>query len=123
MKDNKSSVQTKKALKTMLGVKYRRFQWKAWESFKVSAIAKEKKRLLLHFSQFIVEATKNQHLMIDLSRWFLDNLIGTTSQQVMTAYITNLAVCMNGIIPKIVKMEVEKYEKSSQNQLRSIHVL
>ena len=41
----------------------------------------------------------------------------------MTAYITNLAVCMNGIIPKIVQMEVEKYEKSSQNQLRSIHVL
>ena len=41
----------------------------------------------------------------------------------MTAYITNLAVCMNGIIPKIVKMEVEKDEKSSQNQLRSIHVL
>lgn len=122
MKDNKSSVQTKKALKTMLGVKYRRFQWKAWESFKISAIAKEKKRLLLHFSQFIVEATKNQHLMTDLSRWFLDNLIDTTSQ-VMTAYITNLAVCMNGIIPKIVKMEVEKYEKSSQNQLRSIHVL
>lgn len=122
MKDNKSSVQTKKALKTMLGVKYRRFQWKAWESFKVSAIAKEKKRLLLHFSQFIVEATKNQHLMTDLSRWFLDNLIDTTSQ-VMTAYITNLAVCMNGIIPKIVKMEVEKDEKSSQNQLRSIHVL
>lgn len=122
MKDNKSSVQTKKALKTMLGVKYRRFQWKAWESFKVSAIAKEKKRLLLHFSQFIVEATKNQHLMTDLSRWFLDNLIDTTSQ-VMIAYITNLAVCMNGIIPKIVKMEVEKYEKSSQNQLRSIHVL
>lgn len=122
MKDNKSSVQTKKALKTMLGVKYGRFQWKAWESFKISAIAKEKKRLLLHFSQFIVEATKNQHLMTDLSRWFLDNLIDTTSQ-VMTAYITNLAVCMNGIIPKIVKMEVEKYEKSSQNQLRSIHVL
>lgn len=122
MKDNKSSVQTKKALKTMLGVKYGRFQWKAWESFKVSAIAKGKKRLLLHFSQFIVEATKNQHLMTDLSRWFLDNLIDTTSQ-VMTAYITNLAVCMNGIIPKIVKMEVEKYEKSSQNQLRSIHVL
>lgn len=122
MKDNKSSVQTKKALKTMLGVKYRRFQWKAWESFKVSAIAKEKKRLLLHFSQFIVEATKNQHLMTDLSRWFLDNLIDTTSQ-VMIAYITNLAVCMNGIIPKIVKMEVEKDEKSSQNQLRSIHVL
>lgn len=122
MKDNKSSVQTKKALKTMLGVKYRRFQWKAWESFKVSAIAKEKKRLLLHFSQSIVEATKNQHLMTDLSRWFLDNLIDTTSQ-VMTAYITNLAVCMNGIIPKIVKMEVEKDEKSSQNQLRSIHVL
>ena len=77
---------------------------------------------MLHFSKFIVEATKNQHLMTDLSRWFLDNLIGTTSQ-VMTAYITNLAVCMNGIIPKIVKMEVEKYEKSSQNQLRSIHVL
>lgn len=122
MKDNKSSVQTKKALKTMLGVKYGRFQWKAWESFKISAIAKEKKRLLLHFSQFIVEATKNQHLMTDLSRWFLDNLIDTTSQ-VMTAYITNLAVCTNGIIPKIVKMEVEKYEKSSQNQLRSIHVL
>ena len=78
---------------------------------------------MLHFSQFIVEATKNQHLMTDLSRWFLDNLIGTTSQQVITAYIPNLAVCMNGIIPKIVKMEVEKYEKSSQNQLRSIHVL
>ena len=77
---------------------------------------------MLHFSQFIVEATKNQHLMTDLSRWFLDNLIDTTSQ-VMTAYITNLAVCMNGIIPKIVKMEVEKDEKSSQNQLRSIHVL
>ena len=77
---------------------------------------------MLHFSQSIVEATKNQHLMTDLSRWFLDNLIDTTSQ-VMTAYITNLAVCMNGIIPKIVKMEVEKYEKSSQNQLRSIHVL
>ena len=70
-----------------------------------------------------MEATKNQHLMTDLSRWFLDNLIGTTSQQVITAYIPNLAVCMNGIIPKIVKMGVEKYEKSSQNQLRSIHVL
>ena len=55
--------------------------------------------------------------MTDLSRWFLDNLIGTTSQQVMTAYIPNLAVCMNGIIPKIVKMEVENMKKKVKTNL------
>lgn len=30
---------------------------------------------------------------------------------------------LNGITPKIVKMGIEKYEKSRQNQLRSMHVL
>ena len=46
-------------------------------------------------------------------------LIGTASKQVMETYITNSAVCMNDIIPKIVKRRVQEYEKSEQNQLRS----
>ena len=50
-------------------------------------------------------------------------LIGTASKQVMEIYITNSAVCMNDIIPKIVKRRVQEYEKSEQNQLRSMHVL
>ena len=50
-------------------------------------------------------------------------LIGTTSKQVMETYITNSAVCMNDIIPKIVKRRVQEYEKSEQNQLRSMRVL
>ena len=50
-------------------------------------------------------------------------LIGTASKQVMETYITNSAVCMNDIIPKIVKRRVQEYEKSDQNQLRSMHVL
>ena len=50
-------------------------------------------------------------------------LIGTTSKQVMETYIANSAVCMNDIIPKIVKRRVQEYEKSDQNQLRSMRVL
>ena len=50
-------------------------------------------------------------------------LIGTASKQVMETYITNSAVCMNDIIPKIVKRRVQEYEKSEQNQLRSMRVL
>ena len=50
-------------------------------------------------------------------------LIGTTSKQVMETYIANSAVCMNDIIPKIVKRRVQEYEKSEQNQLRSMRVL
>ena len=50
-------------------------------------------------------------------------LIGTASKQVMETYITNSAVCMNDIIPKIVKRRVQEYEKSDQNQLRSMRVL
>ena len=50
-------------------------------------------------------------------------LIGTTSKQVMETYITNSAVCMNDIIPKIVERRVQECEKSDQNQLRSMRVL
>ena len=50
-------------------------------------------------------------------------LIGTTSKEVMGTYIANSAVCMNDIIPKIVKRRVQEYEKSDQNQLRSMRVL
>ena len=50
-------------------------------------------------------------------------LIGTTSKQVMETYIANSAVCMNDIIPKIVKRSVQEHEKSDQNQLRSMRVL
>ena len=50
-------------------------------------------------------------------------MIGTASKQVMETYITNSAVCMNDIIPKIVKRRVQEYEKSEQNQLRSMRVL
>ena len=50
-------------------------------------------------------------------------LIGTTSKEVMGTYIANSAVCMNDIIPKIVKRRVQEYEKSEQNQLRSMRVL
>ena len=50
-------------------------------------------------------------------------LIGTTSKQVMETYIANSAVCMNDIIPKIVKRRVQEHEKSDQNQLRSMRVL
>ena len=50
-------------------------------------------------------------------------LIGTTSKQVMETYIVNSAVCMNDIIPTIVKRRVQEYEKSDQNQLRSMRVL
>ena len=40
----------------------------------------------------------------------------------MGTYIANSAVCMNDIIPKIVKRRVQEYEKSDQNQLRSMRV-
>lgn len=48
-------------------------------------------------------------------------LIGTTSKQVMETYIPNSTVCMNDIIPKIVKRRVKEYKKS--DQLRSMCVL
>ena len=41
-KDNTSPVQTNSLTHHVLAVKYRKFQWKAWESYKVSAITKEK---------------------------------------------------------------------------------
>ena len=41
----------------------------------------------------------------------------------METYITNSTVCMSDIIPKIVKQGVKEYEKSDQNQLRSMRVL
>ena len=41
----------------------------------------------------------------------------------METYIANSAVCMNDIIPKIVKRRVQEYEKSDQNQLTSMRVL
>lgn len=41
----------------------------------------------------------------------------------MTAYISTSAVCMNEILPKIVKSKVEEYVKSDENQVRSMHVL
>ena len=50
-------------------------------------------------------------------------MIGTASKQGMETYITNSAVCMNDIIPKSVKRRVQEYEKSEQNQLRSMRVL
>ena len=44
-------------------------------------------------------------------------LIGTTSKQVMETYIANSAVCMNDIIPKIVKRRVQEHEKSDKTSL------
>ena len=41
----------------------------------------------------------------------------------METYITNSTVCMSDIIPKIVKQGVKEYEKSDQNQRRSMRVL
>ena len=38
----------------------------------------------------------------------------------MTAYISNSPVCMNDIVPKIVKERVKECEKSEQNQLMSM---
>ena len=44
-------------------------------------------------------------------------LIGTTSKQVMETYIANSAVCMNDIIPKIVKEEFKNMKKEIKTSL------
>ena len=41
----------------------------------------------------------------------------------LETYIANSTVCMNDIIPKIVKRRVKEHEKSDQNQLRNMCVL
>ena len=50
-------------------------------------------------------------------------LIGITPKPVMSAYISTSAVCMNEILPKIVKNKVEEYVKSDKNHVRSMRVL
>ena len=41
----------------------------------------------------------------------------------MTSYIKNSNICMNEIIPNLIKGKIKDYEKSTENQVRSMRVL
>ena len=90
---------------------------------KIPAVTKEKKTIAalkpIHCGSNNMSVSDDQCVQDGL--W--TTLMGTTSKQVMETYITNSTVCMSDIIPKIVKRGVKEYEKSDQNQLRSMRVL
>ena len=50
-------------------------------------------------------------------------IIGTTPKPVMSEYISTSKVCMDEILPKIVKGKVDEYVKSDANKVRSMRVL
>ena len=50
-------------------------------------------------------------------------LICTASKLDMTSYIKNSNICMNEIIPNLIKGKIKDYEKSRENQVRSMRVL
>ena len=41
----------------------------------------------------------------------------------MTNYITNSNICMHEIIPNVIKSKLKDYERSKENQVRSMRVL
>lgn len=50
-------------------------------------------------------------------------LICTASKPEMTTYIRNSNICMQEIIPGIIKGKIKDYEQSKENQVRSLRVL
>lgn len=50
-------------------------------------------------------------------------LVCTASKPEMANYITKSNQCMHDIIPNIVKAKIKQYEKSKENQVRSMRVL
>ena len=49
-------------------------------------------------------------------------LIGISPKPIIGAYISNSAVCINEILPNIVKGKVEDYVKGDEKRARSRHV-
>ena len=50
-------------------------------------------------------------------------LVCTASKPDMTNYITNSNICMHEIIPNVIKSKLKDYERSKENQVRSMRVL
>lgn len=50
-------------------------------------------------------------------------LICTASKPEMTNYTKNSNICMQEIIPSIIKGKIKDYEHSKENKVRSLHVL
>jgi len=50
-------------------------------------------------------------------------LIGTTPKPAIAEYISTSRVCMNEILPTILKSKVDNYVKSDANNIRSMRVL
>ena len=50
-------------------------------------------------------------------------LICTASKPEMTTYIRNSNICMQDLIPGIIKGKIKDYEQSKENQVRSLRVL
>ena len=50
-------------------------------------------------------------------------LVCTASKPDMTNYITNSNICMHEIIPNVIKSKIKDYERSKENQVRSMRVL
>ena len=49
-------------------------------------------------------------------------LVCTASKPDMTNYITNSNICMHEIIPNVIKSKIKDYERSKENQVRSMRV-
>ena len=50
-------------------------------------------------------------------------LLGTASTYQMTTYVSQSKVCMEKILPEIIKVKFKQYQLSQENQVRSMRVL
>ena len=122
--ENEFAIQTKKPRKPYVSSKVQNDCSEKLEHLSRFQLLRRKKKTItalkpIHCGSNNMSVSDDQSVQDGL--W--TTLIGTTSKQVMETCIANSAVCMNDIIPKIVKRRVKEYEKSDQNQLRSIRVL
>ena len=50
-------------------------------------------------------------------------LLGTASTSQMTTYVSQSKVCMEKILPEIIKVKFKQYQLSQENQVQSMRVL
>lgn len=64
--------------------------------------------------------TKKKKVVLD-GMWA--TLVTKSSKEDLNKYFENSVICMNNVVPDIVKKKVLKSEKSESNRIRSVRVL
>ena len=119
--ENEFPIQTKKPRKPHVSSKVQNDCSEKLEHLSRFQLLRRKKKTIAALKP--IQCGSNNMSVSDDQSGLWTTLIRTTSKQVMETYILNSTVCMNDIIPKIVKRRVKEYEKRDQNQLRSMRVL